>query len=235
MTVALGLGCSADGDRQAVAMFAAASLTDALRDIESGFEAAHPGVDLRLTTGGSQVLRMQIEHGARADLFASANGDHVADLVASGRLQRRAPFVRNRLVAIVPIASPIRSFAQLANAQRLVVGAPQVPVGAYTERLLTRLPAAQARALRERIVSRENNVRLVRAKVALGAADAAIVYATDARDPALRAIELPAALNPPVQYHLGWPVNPRPVVRQLLDYLRGPAGQRILAAHGFTP
>jgi ABC-type molybdate transport system substrate-binding protein len=117
----------------------------------------------------------------------------------------------------------------------MVVGTRQVPIGAYTHAVFERLAPDTRKALNARIVSRESNVRLVRAKVLLGEADAAIGYRTDARIEGVRAVEIPAHLQPFVLYHLGWPSPSTPAAQQVLDFLKGPTGARILTAQGFIP
>lgn len=235
-------GCGrAPGEPDAVLrVFAAASLGDAFAAVERGFEAAHPGVDVRIATAGSQVLRLQIEQGAAADVFASADPRHLAALHAAGLAEAPQVFAANALVVVVPADNPaqITAFEQLAAARSIVLGDTNVPVGAYTDALLARAPPALAAAVRARVVSREANVRLVRAKVELGQADAAIVYASDAHDaPRLRAVAIPAALNVPVRYGVAaLPGGGQPgLAAAFVAYLRGSEGAVALRSAGLTP
>lgn len=246
------LGCGAEGSGAAPAgararvlrIHAASSLTEAFGALARDFEAAHPGVEVRATFAGSQALRVQLMQGAPADLFASANQAHMRALQRAGVVDASQPFARSQLALIVPTDNPagITAFAQLPRARRLVVGADNVPVGAYTDALLERaervLGQAFTRAVRARIVSREANVRLVRAKVALGEADAAIVYRSDAlSEPAVRVVEIPPAFNVSADYPVGvlrGAEEPELAAAFVLS-LRSAAGHRILAEHGFSP
>ncbi|MEO0602265.1 MAG: molybdate ABC transporter substrate-binding protein, partial [Myxococcota bacterium] len=175
------LGCATDDGSPTLSVFAASSLTEAFEDLEHSFEAEHPGVDLQLTFAGSQVLRLQIEQGARADVFASADERHLQALLDTGDVVDARIFAENELTLIVP-PSPraVTRFEDLPRASRIVVGSPQGPVGTYTRLLLDRAGATWgatfAAAIRRNVVSEEPNVRLVRAKVELGEADAAFVY-----------------------------------------------------------
>lgn len=219
------LGCGPDAPELRV--FAASSLTDAFPEIGSAFERAHPGQRVAFSFAGSQALRLQIERGAPADAFASADAVHVQGLRGAGKDE---VFAGNPLVLIVPRDNPagLSGYADLPRAQRIVVGAPAVPIGRYTRAQLARDPAFAA-AVNSRVVSHEHNVRLVRAKVAVGAADAAIVYRSDV-DPSVRAFPIPDAVQG--SYHAA-AVTPRG--QTWVDFLRTPQAQAILARHGFSP
>ncbi|MCB9537634.1 MAG: molybdate ABC transporter substrate-binding protein [Myxococcales bacterium] len=231
-----------DPARVTLQVFAASSLTEAFGELERSFEAAHPGVDVRLTFAGSQVLRLQIEQGAAADVFASANPEHLQALRAEGHVAPPVDFATNELVVVVPLDDPagVRSFADLPNARRLVIGAEAVPVGRYTRRLLDRaaetLGADFVAAVRARVVSVEHNVRLVRAKVELGEADAAIVYRTDAAaTERVRVVEIPPALNVRARYPIAVTTRaaaPETAAR-FVAFVRSPAGRGALERHGF--
>ena len=240
-------------------VFAASSLTEAFAELEEAFESAHPDVDVLLNLAGSQVLRLQIEQGARADVFASANEEHAAALAGAGLAGPAETLAWNALVVIVPADNPasIRAFADLPRAERLVVGHAAVPVGAYTRALLARagteLGADFASAVRARIVSEESNVRLARAKVELGEADAAIVYRTDAiASERVHAIGIPPALAPRTRYVIAavgdaavdvaaggdgtgarGATSSGSAARAFIAFARSPAGAAILERHGF--
>lgn len=243
LTLALALtlaGCKPDAPaRRPLLVFAASSLTEAFDAIARDFEAAHPAVDVRLAFAGSQVLRLQIEQGAAAGVFASANPDHMAALRAAGRVGEPAVFAGNALVVIVPReGSPIERFDQLGQAKRLVIGAPTVPVGRYTRALFDRLAerdAPLAAAVRGNVVSEEGNVRLARAKVELGEADAAVVYHTDAvASPRVRIVPIPAGLAPPAEYVIATVGEGSADAAAFVAWVRGDAGRAVLAAHGFS-
>lgn len=241
--LACAIGCGArESERTTLTVFAASSLTEAFGALEAGFEEHRPTVDVRLSFAGSQVLRLQLEQGAAADVFASANEDHMRALIEEGAVSRSETFAHNALVVVVPTeGSAVETFADLPQAARLVIGTRNVPVGMYTERLLERARAPLGEdfvaKVREHVVSEESNVRLARAKVELGEADAAIVYRTDARaSTRVRAIPVPEALEVRADYSIG------PVVRsadpalaeRFIAFVRSPQGRRILDEHGFT-
>ncbi len=240
----LGAACSRTGDgRTELTVFAASSLTEAFGDIEAAFEAAHPDIDVRLVFAGSQVLRLQIEQGAPADVYASADPRHVEALVAEGYALEPVVFAHNELVVIVPAEADraVMSFDDLAGAQRIVLGAPEVPAGAFADEMLERARAqrgdAFADAVLDGVVSREANVRLVRARVELGEADAAVVYRTDAlASDAVRIVEVPDGLNVRADYPIAVVTSstaPEPA-RAFVDWVLGARGQQALAARGFV-
>jgi len=224
-------------------VYAASSLTEAFEELALHFEQAHPGVDVSLTFAGSQVLRLQIEQGASADVYASANEEHVLALARSGDALAPVAFAASELVLVLPLgASPhVDSFEKLATLSRIVVGAEAVPVGAYTERMLERARATLGDEfvadVRRHIVSRESNVRLVRAKVEMGEADAAIVYRTDAvASGRVRVVELPAKLRAGGRYHLAAltrSADPA-LADEWVSWVRGITGRQVLGRHGFT-
>jgi molybdate transport system substrate-binding protein len=168
-------------------VFAAASLTDAFNAMKPRFEREHPGTEVRLNFGASSQLRTQIEQGAPADVFASADTVQMQPLVNGRVVAAPVIFARNRLVVALPAANPgkVRSLRDLARrGLRILTTAESVPVGRYTQQALEKLGADYgndyARKVNANVVSRENNVRSVLAKVELGEADAAFVYETDA-------------------------------------------------------
>ncbi len=240
-----------EGDRDApsrsgvaeVRVFAASSLTEAMKDLAQAFEARHPATVVRLTFAGSQILRLQLEQGASADIFLSANVSHMDALAESGVIEDYEVFAENRLALVVPAAStgPVERFEDLPRARRIVTGTPNVPVGAYAMTLIDRAAVRYgpdfANAVRRNVVSQESNVRLVRAKVELGEADAAFVYVTDASSSSrVRSIPIPPEVNVTAQYYLGVieaAANPAGQ-EALLAWVRS-EGPAILLRHGFGP
>lgn len=236
-------GCHADRpERQPLHIFAASSLTDVFREMAGAFEGAHPDTEVVLVFAGSQVLRLQIEQGAPADVFASANAQHMDALVRGGLVRGERVLARNELVVIVPPANPagIESFADLVRAERIVIGTPNVPVGVYAREALRRAGAevggsAFARAVLGRVVSEESNVRLVRAKVELGEADAAIVYRTDAVPGRVRTVQLPPGANVHARYLIGMVEGAGNAAgaERWAEFAASPEGRRIFSRHGF--
>jgi molybdate transport system substrate-binding protein len=241
------LACSArdsgnEPDRQLV-VFAAASLREVFEGLAGSFEQTRPGTRVRLNLAGSQELRTQIEQGARADVFASADLKHMGTLEQQGLVERAAVFARNEPVLVVPGGNPagIRGLTDLPRTRRLVVGAGEVPIGAYTVKIFdaaARRYGADLRAkLEASVVSRELNVRQVLAKVTLGEADAGIVYRTDAgaaRDK-VEVIALPGELNVLADYPIAVvKTSAQPALaRAWIDLVLSPGGQRRLASAGF--
>jgi molybdate transport system substrate-binding protein len=244
--IAIALLCGCERGPQAgqdsLSVFAAASLTDAFRELELGFEAENPGLDVSVSFAGSQILRLQIEQGAGADVFASANPGHMQALVEAGLVRQSQIFVRNELVLIVPADEPsaIETFMDLPRATRLVIGTPNAPVGSYTRTMLQRaggrFGAEFETAVLARVVSQESNVRLVRAKVELGEADAAIVFRTDAHlCDRVRVIAIPNELNVRADYPIGVVEASQRSELGLrwIAYLGSQEGRRILSSCGF--
>ncbi len=239
LAVCLFAACAAGDDREPLVVFAASSLADAFEELERSFERAHPDVDLRLVFAGSQVLRLQIEHGAEAHVFASADASHTDALTREGLLVGSEVFAENELVIITPVGeSSVHDLHSLEGAARLVIGAESSPIGAYTRQLFDNVARAfgpeHAARLRANVVSQESNARLVRTKVELGEADAAIVYRTDARlSASVRAVPLPAALNVRARYRVGLVRTAPPVAEAFLRLLRSAEGRSLLERHGF--
>jgi molybdate transport system substrate-binding protein len=230
--------------RAQLVVFAASSLTEAFDDLAHQYESTQGDVHVQVIFAGSQALSLQIEQGALADVFASANEEHMQRLVRAGLALGSRTFATNELVVIVPASNPAKivSFRQLDQATRLVVGSLNVPVGAYTEQLLERAAATWSpdfvTEVRRHIVSQESNVRLVRAKVELGEADAAIVYRTDAQaSRRVHALPIPAAVNVAVGYVIA-PLAPSSHgehAARFVEYVLSKAGKQTLRAHGFAP
>jgi molybdate transport system substrate-binding protein len=226
-----------------VVVFAAASLRESFTALGSQFEAMHPGTKVRLNLAGSQELRTQIENGAPADVFASADQKHMQALVAQKLASDPRVFARNEPVLVVPKGNPakIGSLQDLPRAKRIVIGAPEVPIGAYTLRILgaasKRYGADFQKRVEERVVSRELNVRQVLAKVGLGEADAAIVYRTDAATAkqTVDVIPIPADLNVVAEYPiavLARAKNPS-LAKRFVEFVLSPRGSEALLLFGF--
>lgn len=235
--------------QQVLSVFAAASLTEAFNDIGRAFERAHPGVTVRLNYSGSQVLATQLEQGAKADVLATADQRWVhyardRRLLASDA----ATFARNRLVVVIPRANPgdVEKLQDLARpGLKLVLAGAQVPAGGYSRESLRRLnaapgfPATFDRQVLTNVVSEEENVRAVVAKVRLREADAGIAYATDigARDrDALTILEIPESYNPIAEYPIAAVAGgQRALAEAFIALVLSPDGQALLATRGFLP
>lgn len=230
-------------DRRELTVFAASSLMEAFQDLAPRFEQRRSDVDVVLAFAGSQVLRLQIEHGARAHVFASADLGHVQALADAGLVTSPQVFATNELAVIVPSDNPARieSFGDLREAERLVVGAAAVPVGAYAREALARAGVhygeAFAAEVLARVVSHEPSARLARARVEIGEADAAIVYRTDALagGAAVRVLPLPSSLGVRAEYGIAAAAETatRADAEAWISFVLSPEGQGILARRGF--
>jgi molybdate transport system substrate-binding protein len=228
-----------------LSVFAASSLTEAFTEIGDAFTEEHPGANVVFNFAGSQILRTQIEEGAAADVFASANMAEMDALVAAGHISRHSPqtFAENRLVVITADGVSVGRLEDLAQpGLKIVLAAEEVPVGRYSrqalENLNERFGATYAEAVMANVVSLEENVRQVLAKVALGEADAGLVYSTDAAtEPTLTTIAIENSHNVPASYPIAVLTGaPRADLAQVfVDFVKSPRGQAILASHGFLP
>jgi molybdate transport system substrate-binding protein len=240
---------AAGGRTVTVQVLAAASLAEAFGELAPAFERSHPGVRVRASFGGSQQLASQLEQGAIADVFASADERWMRDVAGHGLLMGAAQaFAHNRLAVIVPNANPghIQRLQDLARPRvALVLAADAVPVGRYSRAMLRNLSADpafgrdfDARVLRN-VVSEEEDVKAVVGKVQLGEADAGIVYASDIT-PAVagrvRSIAIPARANVVARYPIavlrGAPASDAACA--FVAFVRSPEGRRILARHGLA-
>ena len=227
-------------------VYAASSLRDAMDQIAEAYPR-NLAARINFSTGSSAALRTQIEQGAHADLFLSADANSPQALVDAGATHGApVPFTSNRLAVVVPRGNPagIASWVDLARGGVRVIAAGEgVPITSYAEMLVTNL-AAQAGATPDfvsayhgNIVSREESVSAVVSKIALGEGDAAIVYTTDARSADVETIEVPADANVIATY-VGVVLRRthHPVASsRLLEWIRGPEGQAILLGLGFSP
>ena len=246
--VATGCGGGADesgGPRGTVTVFAAASLSDAFAELATAFEQQHPGVNVRLNFAGSATLRTQLLEGAPADLFASASPIEVEAIAAADLVLEQRPLATNELViAAVSRSERISTFADLAApGLRLVLAAEEVPAGRYARDALALADSEGAFGpnFADRVLanvrSNETSVRAALAKVELGEADAAIVYATDlaaAQNAAVREIAIPAQFQVAVEYRIAL-LKDSESARAFMDFATSTEGAAVLARHGFDP
>lgn len=231
----------------ALTIFGAGSLSAALEQLEGSYEAGHPGTTLTISTGSSAALETQIEQGAPADVFLSADITNPRRLVGKGLADGDAlNFAGNQLVVVVPADNPggLVSPADLARPGLKVIAAgDDVPITTYATQVVGLLattdgyPAGFAAAYAANVVSKEDDVQAAVAKIELGEGDAAIVYLTDARTSSkVATIALPAEANIAAVYG-GVVVKSSPhlaAAHAFLDWLTGAEAQLILAQLGFT-
>lgn len=235
------------GGEHTVQVFAAASLADAFNELAHRLEAQRPGLRVRINLAGSQQLVSQLEQGAVADVFASADERWMRVVQEHGLLAGDPSlFARNRLVVIVPKTNPARigKLQDLAKGGiKLVLAADAVPVGHYSRTMLGNLsrtdgfdPDFATRALRN-VVSEEENVKSVVSKVQLGEADAGIVYRSDLT-PAVtryvRVVEVPRAANVITAYPIAVLKDSRSpeAAKAFVDLVLSADGQRVLEQRG---
>jgi molybdate transport system substrate-binding protein len=223
---------------QDITVSAAASLGPALRDVIPLFEAAHPGIRVRLNLGASGALLQQIAAGAPAQVFASADEETMDQAQARGvvRSSDRRTLVHNRLVLAVaadlaPARTP-RTLAEVAALPRVAIGLPaSVPAGRYARGALE---AAGLWARIEPQLVGAQNVRQALDYIARGEVDAGFVYASDvalAAGRARAAFEVPTAR--PIRYPIAALVNAPPAARRIVDYCLSQPARAVFARHGF--
>ena len=229
-------------------VFAAASLTEPFRELGKRLEATYAGLKMVYNFGGSPTLRTQLEQGAQADVFVSADAVQMELATKSGVVQGERPvFVKNRLVVIVPRDNPgqVTAFSDLAKpGLKLDLAAPTVPVGHYSRQALRQASAAygadfEARALRN-VVSEEENVKQVVAKVQLGEADAGMVYVSDVTSKIghdVLMIQIPDVYNQIATYPIALTqsVQNRTAAEAFMSFVLSAQGQALLQAHHFIP
>jgi molybdate transport system substrate-binding protein len=218
-----------------VVVFAASSLTETFDRLGREFEAAHPGVDVTFSFGGSSSLGPQITSGAPVDVFAAASPDTMADVVAADATAGRPVlFARNRLQIAVPPDNPggVDGLDDFARPElQIAVCAPQVPCGAATRE------AFGVGGVQATPDTLEQEVKAVLTKVELGEVDAGMVYRTDVRAAGarVRGIGFPEAARTTNDYQIAELADaPNPDgARAWVEFVLSPHGQRVLADAGF--
>ncbi|HET9345102.1 MAG TPA: molybdate ABC transporter substrate-binding protein [Candidatus Limnocylindrales bacterium] len=229
-------------------VFGAASLKDALDEAGAAYEAGHPGTTVTIATDSSAALAAQIEQGAPADVFLSADTTTSQRLLDGGVAVGDAVlFAANELTVIVPTDNPagIAAPADLAKpGVKIIAAGDEVPITRYAAQLVENLarepgaPAGLAAMYAANVVSKEDNVKAVVAKIELGEGDAGIVYATDAAaSDAVRTVDVPDAASVRAAY-AGVVIQASPnqaAAAAFLEWLAGAAGRNIMAGFGFLP
>jgi len=252
MLMALG-GCAQPAQPpKTLTVFAAASLTESFTEIGKQFETENHNVKVAFNFANSQQLRAQLEQGAKADVFASANTKEMTTAIISDSLVvsgTQHTFVTNRLAVIVPKSNPgkITSLADLARpGLKLDFADPSVPVGQYALDMLGKMSkdASFGATFKDKVVanvvSREDNVKSVVAKVRLGEADAGVVFTTDITPDAakeLTTLDVPDRFNVIAVYPIAPlknAVEPK-LASQFVDWVLSSKGQQVFAKYGFIP
>ena len=216
-------------------VFAAASLTASFNALGMSFHQAHPGVGVNFNFAGTPTLVTQIEQGAPADVFASADADNMTRLTADGFTSGASKvFARNQLEIAVAPGNPksITRLADLAKPGVIYISeGPTVPAGKYS------LQALAMAGVKVTPKSLETSVAAVISKIELGEADAGIVYTTDiqAAGSKVQGVQIPAADNVIAIYPIVAVKGTRfsDVANAFIDYVLSPTGQSTLATFGF--
>jgi molybdate transport system substrate-binding protein len=233
-----------------VTVFAASSLTDPFNEIKAQLEKSNPGLKITYNFGGSNILRTQLEQGAKADVFASANQTELDNALKSGLVPDKGTvFAKNRLVVILPKNNPgkVTKLQDLANPNlKFVTAQKDVPVGNYTLQILDKLSKDPAYSsdfstkVQANFVSQESNVKQIVTKIQLGEADAGIVYLTDisasiAND--ITTLDIPDQFNVVATYPISAmkELSNKAGAKTFVDFVLGSAGQSILKKYGFAP
>lgn len=226
-------GCGREGERaDGITVLAAASLTEAFTELGEAFEGQHPEARLTFSFGASSMLATQANEGATADVLATADEASLERVVEAGNASGPRVFARNRLALLVAPGNPkgIRALADLTQVS-FVVCALEVPCGRFAAQALAKAGVTAKPS------SYEENVKGVVAKVTLGEADAGIVYVTDVEAAGSKAdgIDIPEEHNVVAAYPIAvLEQSGRPeVARAFVDFVLSPAGQQVLARHGF--
>jgi len=237
-------GCGSSGTKAAggttsphgsVTVLAAASLTEAFGTLAKQFEAAHPGVTVKLSFGASSALAQQITAGAPADVFASAASKNMQQVISAGGAAGSSNFVKNVMEIAVPPNNPagITQLADLAKpGVKVALCQAQVPCGVTAQQVFTRA------GITVKPVTEEADVKSTLTKVETGEVDAGVVYVTDVRAAGgkVKGIPIPDGVNAATEYPiavLGKAGNPA-TARAFVDYVLSDAGQAVLAADGFA-
>ena len=233
------------GSSGTLTVLAASSLTNAFGELATTFQEQNPDTEVRTSFGGSSELLAQIEQGAPADVFASADEDKMDTAVQDDLVNEPQTFAGNRPIIIVPIDNPARihGLQDLANPDaKLVLAQDGVPIAEYAKRILTNADSEYGGNLEQQalnnVVSREANVRASANRVALGEADATFVYITDVTpeiEDQVEVIEIPQDLNVVATYPIATlkEANNLELARRWVNLVLSDEGQRLLEEYGF--
>ena len=229
-------GAAADGSASAIVL-ASASLTSAFTALEAEFTDRNPGLDLEISFGSASMLAEQIQNGAPADLFASADTHNMDKVVASGDVVVEPEiFVYNSLQIVVPADDPadVSGLADLAEpGRRIALAGPEVPAGRGAR------DAFEAAGLTVPEASQEADVKAVLNRVVLGEADAGVVWVTDVLESGNDVV----GVDIPEEYNVRSPYvmavvdtgSADATARAFQEFVLSPEGQEVLTGDGFEP
>jgi molybdate transport system substrate-binding protein len=230
-------------------VFAAASLKSSFTAIQTKYQQAHPNVKIVYNFAGSQALVQQINQGAPADVFASADQKNMKKLTDAGLATSPQTFADNTLAIIIPVGNPahLTTLKDLATkGVKIDVAASTVPVGSYTLQVLAKLGKSSEygstyeSAVKANFVSQEENDTAIVQKVELGEVDAGIVYTSDVTTAAaakVKFISIPTTFNIIAQYPIAVLKNATDTndAQAFVQYVLSSDGQAILTKYHFLP
>jgi molybdate transport system substrate-binding protein len=257
LVVSLGLvaaGCSSDSKSSdsstttstkaapkatgTITVSAAASLTEAFGKMGTDFTAANPDATVTFNFGSSGTLATQIQQGAPADTFASADEDNMTKLVTANLVDGTPTvFAQNKLVIVTKPGNPenVKKLADLANLSVVSLCGQTVPCGKYAAQILQTAGVT----IPETKVTRGQDVKATLAAVTTGDADAAIVYVTDAKSAgdSVAAVTIPDSQNAIATYPIATLTasGNKPTSQAFIDYVMSSKGQATLKSYGFLP
>ena len=233
-SAAAGRSSSAPKLTGTITVLAAASLTGAFNTLAKQFEAANPGVTVKLSFGASSALALQINQGAPADVFASASGKNMTQVVSAGGASTSTSFVKNVMEIAVPPSNPahIGTVADLAKSGvKVALCQPQVPCGAVARQVFDNAK------VKVKPVTLEADVKSTLTKVETNEVDAGVVYVTDVRSAGSKVTGIPidSSVNASTEYPIAALTKaPNPTgAAAFVAYILSPAGQQVFTADGF--
>lgn len=236
---------TSNGNNRELVIFAAASLTDAMTEMAERYEGQNPDTKLLLNFASSSQLAAQLREGVPADVFASANENQMQLAIRHDRVDPAdmRMFVANKLTIVVPVGNPARidALEDLGNpGVTLLLAVEGVPVREYADQIIRNLPALLQSQIYANLVSEESSVRQVATKIALGEADAGIVYASDiTADIADRVeqVEIPVSMNILASYPIAVidDSQQKALANEFIEFVLSEFGQSILVKWGFVP
>lgn len=236
---------SQDLDTLELRVFAASSLTDVFTEISKHYEEEHAGTEIILNFASSSRLASQLRERVEADVYASANMYQMQYLIDIGLID--APnvitFVENKLTIIVPAGNPanIQKVEDIGKVGvKLILAVEDVPVREYADQVIGSLPEVTQKSIYENLVSEESNVRQVVTKIALGEADAGIVYQSDVTPDIkklVEIIEIPDSMNVKARYPIGIlnESEHQAEAEDFIQFVLSEYGQMLLTDWGFDP
>lgn len=244
LTLALA-ACGKKEQQTELTIFAAASMQETLTEIGENYRSAHPEISLTFNFDSSGTLQTQIEEGAACDVFISAGQKQMDALEKAGLLRKDSRFdlLENKVALAVPEGNPagINGYNDLkaaleAGTVLLAMGGADVPVGQYTQKILTYFGLDEAALTSSGCITYGSNVKEVTTQVSEGTVDCGVIYATDAFSAGLTVVDTASeemcgqVIYPAAVLESGHPS----AASAFLDYVRTEGGD-VLRIVGFTP